>query len=151
MDSGISSLRITKTDLYVTEKTEESPLANNNNPSKRTNMNDLISSFNHLSIIMPCKNNTKFPPLPPPEHRLAELQTFTEVLSDQFIDYNHLDVYDSIFRHRVDEILDAIKFDEDSQHIEEFGEYIRATNSTKCRDFLKFFMMILQYFGKGTH
>jgi len=88
------------------------------------------------------------PPLPPPEKRLAELKTFTEVLADKFIDYGHLDVYDSIFRQRVDEIVENIKFDEDSQHIEEFGEYIRATNSTKCRDFLKFFMMILAYFGQ---
>jgi hypothetical protein len=115
-------------------------------------MNDIISSFHHLSIdidTMARKTKTNpFPPLPPPEKRLAELKTFTEVLADQFIDYNHLDVYDSIFRHRVDEILDSIKFDENCQHIEEFGEYIRATNSTKSRDFLKFFMMILQYFGQ---
>ena len=113
-------------------------------------MNDILSSFNHLSIdIMSPKTKTmKFPPLPPPEKRLAELKVFTEILADKFIDYDHLDVYDSIFRHRVDEILDSIKFDEDSQHIEEFGEYIRATNSTKCRDFLKFFMMILTYFGQ---
>lgn len=111
-------------------------------------MNDLISSFNHLSVTMPPAKTTKFPPLPPPEHRLAELRMFTEVLSDQLIDYNHLDVYDSIFRHRVDQILDTIIFDENCQHIEEFGEYIRATNSTQCRDFLKFFMMILQYFGQ---
>ena len=108
-------------------------------------MNSLLSSFHHLSIsTMP----TKFPPLPPPEKRLAELKTFTEVLADKFIDYGHLDVYDSIFRQRVDDIVESIKFDEDSQHIEEFGEYIRATNSTKCRDFLKFFMMILAYFGQ---
>jgi hypothetical protein len=115
-------------------------------------MNDIISSFHHLSIDIDTMarktKNNPFPALPPPEKRLAELKTFTEVLADQFIDYNHLDVYDSIFRHRVDEILDSIKFDENCQHIEEFGEYIRATNSTKSRDFLKFFMMILQYFGQ---
>ena len=110
-------------------------------------MNDLISSFNNLSI-MPPKIKSKFPPLPEPEKRLAELRTFTEILADQFIDYDHLDVYDSVFRHRVDEILDTIKFDADCAHIEEFGEYIRATNSTKCRDVLKFFMMILTYFGQ---
>ena len=105
-------------------------------------MNSIISSFNHLSIMPP----KKFPPLPPPEKRLAELRTFTEILADKFIDYDHLDVYDSVFRHRVDEIIETIKFDEESAHIEEFGEYIRATNSTKARDFLKFFMMILDYF-----
>ena len=108
-------------------------------------MNSLLSSFHHLSIsTMPAK----FPPLPPPEKRLAELKTFTEVLADKFIDYDHLDVYDSIFRQRVDEIVEGITFDEDSAHIEEFGEYIRATNSTNSRDFLKFFMMILAYFGQ---
>jgi hypothetical protein len=117
-------------------------------------MNSLLSSFNHLAVsTMPRKakmtpNSSKFPPLPPPEKRLAELKTFTEILADKFIDYDHLDVYDSVFRQRVDEILDSIKFDEDCAHIEEFGEYIRATNSTKCRDFLKFFMMILAYFGQ---
>lgn len=89
-------------------------------------------------------------PLPPPEERLDELKGFVELLSDRFIDYNHYNVYDSVFRQRVDEIVETIKFDEDSQHIEEFGEYIRATNSTKARDFLKFFMMILQYFGRDT-
>jgi len=135
MDSGVSSL--IKMDAYANETIASLP--------KRMNMNDVIASFNHLSIVMP---PIKFPPLPPIEHRLAELQTFTEILSDQLIDHDHLDVYDSIFRHRVDEILDAIEFDENCQHIEEFGEYIRATNSTKCRDFLKFFTMILTYFGQ---
>jgi hypothetical protein len=46
----------------------------------------------------------------------------------------------------VDEIVDTIKFDADSQHIEEFGEYIRATKSTKARDFMKFFQMIIAHF-----
>lgn len=87
-------------------------------------------------------------PLPPPEERLDELKGFVELLADRFIDYNHYNVYDSVFRQRVDEIVESIKFDEESQHIEEFGEYIRATNSTKARDFMKFFILILQYFGK---
>jgi hypothetical protein len=88
-------------------------------------------------------------PLPPPEERLKELKGFVELLADSFIDYDHYNVYDSVFRQRVDEIVESIKFDENSQHIEEFGEYIRATNSTKARDFLKFFMMILEYFGQN--
>ena len=108
-------------------------------------MNSLLSSFHHLSV-MPRKTH---PPLPPPEKRLAELKIFTEILADTFIDYDHLDVYDSIFRQRVDEIIDTIEFEEGCYHIEEFGEYIRATNSTKTRDFLKFFMMILEYFGES--
>ena len=87
-------------------------------------------------------------PLPPPEERLNELKGFVELLADSFIDYNHYKIYDSVFRQRVDEIVDGIKFDEDSRHIEEFGEYIRATNSTNARDFMKFFMMILEYFGQ---
>jgi len=91
------------------------------------------------------------PPTPDIESRLDELRSFVALLADQFIDYDHYDVYDSVFRQRVDEIVDSIKFDADVAHIEEFGEYIRATNSTKARDFMKFFMMILQHFGKDTH
>ena len=86
------------------------------------------------------------PPIPAPESRLDELRGFVALLADQFIDYDHFNVYDSVFRKRVDEILDSIKFDSDSQHIEEFGEYIRATNSTKCRDFMKFFQLIIAHF-----
>lgn len=97
---------------------------------------------------MPSRKRTSIPPLPEPEKRLAELKTFTEVLADKFIDYDHLDVYDSIFRHRVDEIVESIIFEEEAKYIEEFGEYIRATNSTKARDFLKFFMMVLAHFGE---
>lgn len=90
------------------------------------------------------------PSIPAPESRLDELRGFVSLLADQFIDYDHFDVYDSVFRNRVDEILDSIKFDSDSHHIEEFGEYIRATNSTKARDFMKFFQLILTHFGKDT-
>lgn len=89
-------------------------------------------------------------PLPATEKRLDELKEFVALLADQFIDYDHYNVYDSVFRQRVDDIVDGIKFDEDSRHIEEFGEYIRATDSTKARDFLKFFVMILEYFGMDT-
>ena len=86
------------------------------------------------------------PSIPAPESRLDELRGFVALLADQFIDYDHYDVYDSVFRQRVDEIVETIKFDEDSQHIEEFGEYIRATNSTKARDFMKFFQLIIAHF-----
>jgi hypothetical protein len=86
------------------------------------------------------------PSIPAPESRLDELRGFVALLADHFIDYDHYDVYDSVFRQRVDEIVETIKFDEDSQHIEEFGEYIRATNSTKARDFMKFFQLIIAHF-----
>ena len=86
------------------------------------------------------------PALPSSESRLDELRCFVALLAD-FIDYDYYDVYDSVFRQRVDEIVDTIKFDADSQHIEEFGEYIRATNSTKVRDFMKFFQMIILHFA----
>lgn len=87
------------------------------------------------------------PPAPPSsESRLDELCGFVALLADRFIDYDYYDVYDSVFRQRVDEIVDTIKFDADSQHIEEFGEYIRASNTTKARDFMKFFQMIIAHF-----
>ena len=86
------------------------------------------------------------PALPSSESRLDELRGFVALLADRFIDYDYYDVYDSVFRQRVDEIVDTIKFDADSQHIEEFGEYIRATKSTKARDFMKFFQMIIAHF-----
>jgi hypothetical protein len=84
------------------------------------------------------------PVMPEPESRLEELKGFVALLADQFIDYDHLDVYDSVFRNRVDEIVETIAFKEDEAYIEEFGEYIRATNSTKARDFLKFFSMLIE-------
>lgn len=84
------------------------------------------------------------PAMPEPESRLDELKAFVELLADQFIDYDHHDVYDSVFRNRVDEIVETIVFKEHEKYIEEFGEYIRATNSTKARDFLKFFKMIIE-------
>ena len=87
------------------------------------------------------------PTLPTSESRLDELRGFVALLADRFIDYDYYDVYDSVFRQRVDEIVDTIKFDADSQHIEEFGEYIRATKSTKARDFMKFFQMIIAHFS----
>jgi hypothetical protein len=90
------------------------------------------------------------PALPSSESRLDELRGFIALLADRFIDYDYYDVYDSVFRQRVDEILDTVKFDANSHYIEEFGEYIRATNSTKVRDFMKFFKMIVQYFGTDT-
>jgi NDP-sugar pyrophosphorylase family protein len=87
------------------------------------------------------------PALPSAESRLDELAAFVALLSDRFIDYDYYDVYDSVFRKRVDEIIDTVKFDSDSQHIHEFGVYIQATNSTKARDFMKFFQMIIAQFA----
>lgn len=87
------------------------------------------------------------PAMPEPESRLDELKRFVALLADQFIDYDHLDVYDSVFRNRVDEIIETIVFKEDEMYIEEFGEYIRATNSTKARDFLKFFKMLIEAYA----
>ena len=87
------------------------------------------------------------PAMPEPESRLDELKRFVALLADQFIDYDHLDVYDSVFRNRVDEIIETIVFKEDEMYIEAFGEYIRATNSTKARDFLKFFKMLIEAYA----
>lgn len=84
------------------------------------------------------------PAMPETTSRLDELKIFVEVLADQFIDYDHLDVYDSVFRNRVDEIVETIIFEDNEKYIEEFGEYIRATNSTKARDFMKFFNMVIE-------
>lgn len=86
------------------------------------------------------------PPLPAPESRLDELAAFVRLLADRFIDYDYYDVYNSVFRQRVDEIIDTVKFDSESRHIHEFGVYIQATNSTKSRDFMKFFKLILDQF-----
>jgi hypothetical protein len=87
------------------------------------------------------------PAMPEPESRLDELKRFVALLADQFIDYDHLDVYDSVFRNRVDEIIETIVFKEEEAYIEEFGEYIRATNSTKARDFMKFFIMLIEAYA----
>jgi hypothetical protein len=85
------------------------------------------------------------PPVPEPEERINELKKFVALLADRFIDYDRLDVYDSVFRSRVDTIVETVGFDETSRHIEELGEYIRATNSTKVRDFMKFFQICIEY------
>lgn len=91
------------------------------------------------------RKRTPPPPMPEPEQRIAELKTFIALLADRFIDYDILDVYDSVFRNRVDAIVETALFVGGETHIEEFGEYIRASNSTKCRDFLKFFQLCVEY------
>ena len=83
--------------------------------------------------------------MPEPEQRIAELKSFVALLADRFIDYDILDVYDSVFRTRVDSIVETVLFDPENAHVEELGEYIRATNSTKCRDFMKFFQLCIQF------
>lgn len=83
--------------------------------------------------------------MPEPEERIAELKTLTALLADRFIDYDILDVYDSVFRTRVDAIVETVLFDAENAHVEELGEYIRASNSTKCRDFLKFFQLCIDF------
>jgi len=88
---------------------------------------------------------TEAPPLPPPEERLDELKRLIEILADDFIDYDHLYVYDSIFRSRVDSMMEEIMKDNDEEvyHLQVFGQYIQETNSNRARDFLKFFRMVV--------
>lgn len=90
------------------------------------------------------------PPMPEPEKRLAEIKIFSDLLVNRFIDYDCTDVYNSVFRDRVNKIMDTIVWEKETgdnaNAILEFGTYIQAVNSTKTRDFTKFFKLILDYF-----
>lgn len=90
-----------------------------------------------------------------PPARREEARRFLEVLSDDLIDYDHYNVYNSVFRKRVDEYLEQIDFGD----LEGMNDHqvslaktshklalaIQASDTTKTRDFLAFFKSILAF------
>lgn len=105
------------------------------------------------------------PPFPDdPVERLEEIKKFRVLLVDRFHDYDYHDVYDSVFRSRVDLIMKSVKLNVDDMDEEEkqslsdkqkslsvkiykFGRAIQINNSTKVKDFIQFFMMIEEFFN----
>lgn len=91
-----------------------------------------------------------------PSERLVEVSVFRKLLVDKFYDYGYLDVYDSVFRQRVDSFLTYIKFEEDEcltkkqndlcKLILKIGKEIQETNSSEVKLYIKFFRCIEQIF-----
>lgn len=105
---------------------------------------------------MPRRQRTPHPPLPTnPADRYLEAKMFLEVLADDLLDYDHLNVYNSVFRKRVDEYFAEIDFSmtegfsEESvklvKTVESLGKMIRETETTKTRDFLAFYKSIVAF------
>jgi hypothetical protein len=90
-----------------------------------------------------------------PYARHEEAKRFLEVLSDDLIDYDHYNVYNSVFRKRVDQYLENINFSDLegmaekqvalAKTVHTLGLAIQASDTTKTRDFLAFFKSILAF------
>ena len=102
------------------------------------------------------RRRTPHPLLPThPGDRYLEAKMFLEVLADDLLDYDHYNVYNSVFRKRVDEYFAEIDFSmtegfsEESvklvKTIESLGKMIRETETTKTRDFLAFYKAIVAF------
>jgi len=90
-----------------------------------------------------------------PQARHDEARRFLEALSDDLIDYDHYNVYNSVFRMRVDEYLEHIDFRDVggmnehqvglAKDVQRLGLAIQESDTTKTRDFLAFFKSILTF------
>jgi len=85
------------------------------------------------------------PPLPEdPAKRLEQVRKFMHDLAELY-DYDHYDVYDSVFFTRVSDIMEDTAFDEKTHAIRDLGRQILDTRSTKVKLFIAFFKAILTY------
>ena len=67
-------------------------------------------------------------------------------LSDNLYDYDHRDVYDSVYFQRVVDIMTDTVFDEPETHpIRDLGRTIVDTGATSVKLFIRFFKAILAY------
>ena len=106
---------------------------------------------------MPRRRRTPHPPLPTnPTDRYLEVKMFLDVLVNDLLDYDHLNVYNSIFRKRVDDYFGEIDFSMTTEEfteesfqlvktIQRLGTMIRDTETTKTRDFLDFYRSIVTF------
>ena len=87
------------------------------------------------------------PPLPTdPAKRMKQVRDFMHYLADYLYDYEHYDVYDSIYFQRVQDIMVDTVFDDPATHsIRDMGRHILDTRSTSVKLFIAFFKAILAY------
>lgn len=109
----------------------------------------------------------KLIPPPPmsenPLERLEEVKKFKHLLASEFYDYDYKDVYDSVFRARVDAILEGVILNPElmteeekedlteerckqSLEIYKIGKHIQETNSTSVKLYIAFFAAIETFF-----
>jgi hypothetical protein len=98
-----------------------------------------------------------------PIERLNEVVRFRKLLADKFYDYDYRDVYESVFRNRVDVLLENINFDPEKMSEEEkqgltekqkvlsmkifkIGKEIQETDSTEVKLYILFFKTIEEFF-----
>jgi len=104
------------------------------------------------TLDMPEMNSTprrrkriKGPPLPDdPAERTEQLREFMHDLAELY-DYDHYDVYDSVFFARVCDTMKDTVFDENTESIRVIGQKILDTRSTSVKLFIAFFKAILGY------
>lgn len=85
------------------------------------------------------------PPLPDTgEERIEQVRKFTRNLADLY-DYEHTDVYESVFFERVGDIMLDTVFDENTSSIRDMGQHILDTRSTSVKLYIAFFNGILVY------
>ena len=73
------------------------------------------------------------------ENDILEVIKFRKLLADRFYDYGYYNVYDSVFRKRVDKWLKNEKLKEDTR---ELGRHIQQTNATEVKTYIAFFKLV---------
>lgn len=86
------------------------------------------------------------PPLPEdPTKRTEQVRKFMHDLAEIY-DYDHHNVYDSIYFVRIGEIMEDTVFDDAATHpIRDLGRKILDTRSTSVKLYIAFFKAILAY------
>ena len=86
------------------------------------------------------------PPLPEdPAQRTEQVRKFMHDLAELY-DYEHYDVYDSVFFTRIGDIMKDTVFDHADTHvIRDLGRKILDTHSTSVKLYIAFFKAILAY------
>jgi len=86
------------------------------------------------------------PPLPEdPTLRVEQVRKFMHDLANVY-DYDHYDVYDSVYFVRIGDIMEDTVFDDAATHaIRDLGRTILDTRSTSVKLYIAFFKAILAY------
>ena len=83
-----------------------------------------------------------------PAQRTEQVRKFIHDLAELY-DYDHRDVYDSVFFTRVGDIMEDTVFDDAATHvIRDLGRQILDTRSTSVKLYIAFFGAILAYLDR---
>ena len=87
------------------------------------------------------------PPLPDTgAERTEQVRKFMHDLADHLYDYDHHDVYNSVYFQRIQDIMVDTVFDDTRTHtIRDLGREILDTRSTSVKLYIAFFKSVLAY------